>query len=155
MYDGYSEIAIQSLKSADKLDYQEARGLYDQVIKMHPEPAYAYAKRGYCHHKLKNYEKAICDFDIAIGKKPRAKNTIWQRAISKWNLGLLDDALIDLERYLEINPKDAEAYYWMGKIAEEMHNDSLSAKFFRSAVELKPDYSEAKKCLKELLERNK
>lgn len=103
-------------------------------------------------HLLDNNDEIL---NVLLADLDRAKNTIWQRAISKWNLGLLDDALIDLERYLEINPKDAEAYYWMGKIAEEMHNDSLSAKFFRSAVELKPDYSEAKKCLKELLDRNK
>ena len=65
MYDGYSENAIDKLRNADNLKFCDCIPLYDEVIRLFPEPPYAYAKRGYAKYKTGNFVEAINDFDEA------------------------------------------------------------------------------------------
>ncbi|MEM0515682.1 tetratricopeptide repeat protein [Pseudoalteromonas sp. YIC-827] len=153
MYAGYSDEAVLLLQKANELDYVDAVKLYDKVISSFPEPAYAYAKRGYAYHKLEAFEQAIDDFDVAIDKNPKAKNTIWQRGISKWDLGLLKEAIEDLEKYSKLKPDDPEAFYWMGEIAEEMDELELSSSYFESALRIDSGYEQAVESLNRVKER--
>lgn len=152
MYEGYSDEAVLLLQQANELDDVEAVKLYDKVISSFPEPAYAYAKRGYANHKLGAFELAIDDFNIAIDKNPKAKNTIWQRGISKRDLGLLKEAIEDLEKYSKLKPDDPEAFYWMGEIAEEMDELELSLAYFESALRLDSGYEQAVESLRRVKE---
>jgi tetratricopeptide (TPR) repeat protein len=142
-YEGYSENAVDLFRQASELDYTEAVKLYDEIINSFPGPAYAYAKRGYAYHKLETYEQAINDFNVAIHKNPKAKNTIWQRGISKWNLGLLKEAIEDLEQYSKLQPGEPEAFYWMGEIAEEMEELEFALECFNSALRIDAGYTRA------------
>ena len=151
--EGYSDEAVGLLNRANELDYADAVKLYDKVINGFPEPAYAYAKRGYAHHQLKAYEQAINDFNIAIQKKPTAKNTIWQRGISKWDFGMLEEAIEDLEQYSKLEPDDPEAFYWMGEIAEEMNELDLSLRCFESALNIDAGYTRAIESLDRVKEK--
>jgi len=150
MYEGYSEEAILKLKIADSDEYPEAKLKYDEIIKDFPDPAYAYAKRGYVFHKLGKFQEAIDDFDVAISKKPQAKNTIWQRGISKWRIGQLNEALVDLRIYANLKPDDSEVFFWMGTICTELGDVFQAEKNFESAISLNKNYSEAIEKLNEI-----
>lgn len=53
------------------------------------------------------------------------------------------EALVELNKALEIDPKNAEAYYWRGRTLVNLGKPDLGEEDFRIAVTLKPDYGEA------------
>ena len=58
--------------------------------------------------------------------------------------GNYDKARVELRNVLQIDPKTPDAYYVIGLIEEEQQNWQGAFASFRKAVELKPDYIEAK-----------
>ena len=58
--------------------------------------------------------------------------------------GNYDKAKVELKNVLQIDPKTPDAYYVIGLIEEEQQNWQGAFASYRKAVELKPDYIEAK-----------
>jgi len=54
-----------------------------------------------------------------------------------------NEALTELNKALEIDPKSAEAYYWRGRTLVNLGRLDQGENDFKAAVQLKPDYSEA------------
>ena len=76
-------------------------------------------------------------------RRPKAANTIWQRAIAKWKLNEYTPALNDFKLYLKIKPQDEEAYFWMGQICESMGNNSLAIDYYNQALLIDNTYEDA------------
>lgn len=55
-----------------------------------------------------------------------------------------DKALVELKNVLQIDPKQAEAYYLIGQVEEKKKNFGKAFGNYAKAVELKPDYLDAK-----------
>ena len=54
-----------------------------------------------------------------------------------------NEALTELNKALEIDPKSAEAYYWRGRTLVNLGRLDQGEDDFKTAVKLKPDYSDA------------
>ena len=53
------------------------------------------------------------------------------------------EALVELDKAIEIDPRSAEAYYWRGRTLVSLGRLDQGVDDFKRAVKLKPDYSEA------------
>ena len=60
----------QGLNFLQRDDYRRAENLFTQAVELNPENVFAYGVRGTLHYNLKNYDKAIADFDRAAQLDP-------------------------------------------------------------------------------------
>jgi len=56
---------------------------------------------------------------------------------------LTNEALILAQKAIYLSPTDPKGYYLLGRMYEELDDKSKAEKFYRRALELKPDYGEA------------
>ena len=73
----YAQKLDEAQKLAEAAQYAAAVKLYTEAISLKSDSAYVYFYRGYCYGELKQYERAIQDFEKAIALNPNftlAKN---------------------------------------------------------------------------------
>lgn len=100
-------------ETVNKAELEEAVELLTRRIKRKPFDQKALYSRGYCYNLLKEYEKAIIDFDKAITKKPSAKLYL-ARGKAHRSLSNYDLALNDLEYAGKLNPDNCLIDFEMG-----------------------------------------
>jgi len=71
----------------------------------------------------------------------------YQLAISYMQSGKLQDAFVELQKTIKINPEEKRAYYLLGLIYRRFDNKEKAEETLQRAVELDPDYSEAHNAL--------
>jgi tetratricopeptide (TPR) repeat protein len=85
----------------------------------------------------------LCAFAlIACGGAEDRKAVYMEKAKSSIETGDLDKARIELKNVLQIDPKDAEAYYQLGKVFEQQKEYRKAFGNYLKAEELNPDLLE-------------
>ncbi len=79
---------------------------------------------------------------IACGGAEERKSVYMEKAKASLEAGDLDKARIELKNVLQIDPKDAEAYYQLGKIFEQQGDYQKAFGNYQKAEELNPDLLE-------------
>jgi tetratricopeptide (TPR) repeat protein len=82
--------------------FSEAISVYDADSKK--ALASLYNSRGTVFGKMKDYNKAIADFDKALSNWPNFADAYSNRAFAKFNLGLYNQADADCNMALQIDP---------------------------------------------------
>lgn len=91
--------------------------------------------------------KAISFFDKCLTLDYSYLFAYREKAICLYDLGKYADALKVLELSLTIKKTNEEAYYWMGRCYEKMGLKNEAVKHYEMAVQMAPDYIEAKDAL--------
>lgn len=139
-------------------DYEGAIKEYDRIISMHLEIAEVYNHRGEARFKLEYYKCAIQDYNKAIELNPRLyisyKNRLIARLEMEDNEGAIEGAIEDSKlligiytqdtnmvkyytKLIELNPKDATAYYIRGFAKQNLLDHYGAIEDFNEAIELK------------------
>ncbi len=85
----------------------------------------------------------LCAFTlISCGGAEERKAVYMEKAKSSIESGNLDKARIELKNVLQIDPKDAEAYYQLGKVFEQQKEYRKAFGNYLKAEELNPDLLE-------------
>jgi tetratricopeptide (TPR) repeat protein len=103
----------------------------------------AYTNLGLAYNKLKKWDQAIHDFDMALKIMPDSAEAWGHRGLALAKQGKIDDAIVSLERALAIYPKSEHAHNNLG-IALRKRDPRKAVEHLRKAVELDPDFTEAK-----------
>ena len=104
--------------------------------------ATAHFRRGKGYSLLKQYSRAITDFDRAIQLEPAFAQAYSERADAYRNRGIYKLALQDYSTSIRLlNPELHLPYFGRGLTHEAMGNDRLAAADFRRAAELEPEFS--------------
>ena len=77
---------------------------------------------------------------IACGGAEERKAVYMEKAKSSIADGDFDKARIELKNVLQIDPKDAEAYYQLGRVFESLKNYQKAFANYSKAAELSPDH---------------
>ncbi len=102
--------------------------------------ATAHYRRGKGYSLLKQYSRAITDFDRAIQLEPAFAQAYSERGDAYRNRGIYKLALQDYSTSIRLlNPELHIPYFGRGLTHEAMGNERLAAADFRRASELKPD----------------
>jgi len=119
---------------------KEALEMADKAIDDNPaDPTYHYS-RGIIQSERGKYAKAIDDFDkaLSLGDKNEFRNFLY-RGVAKLNLQEFDAAHEDLNMAIEIDSKNASAYYSRGRVYYEQKEFENAIKDFETSLDFNPE----------------
>lgn len=97
-------------KSGDTLTMLSALEDFNRAISSDIEFFEAYLQRGIVYTWLKDYERAIIDFDYALNYRPKDTRVIVNRGTTKGRSGDYDGAIADFNLAISIDAESTEAY---------------------------------------------
>ncbi len=89
-------------------DPQNAIGSYSKALELNPSFYFAMANRGIAYNKIKEYEKALSDFNSAL-ESGDIEPAYSGRGETYYRLGNYDQAISDLKLAISLNPDDMRA----------------------------------------------
>jgi tetratricopeptide (TPR) repeat protein len=87
---------------AEQENFEQARQLFDQALRIDPALTLAFNARGYAYLRLRKYSSAIDDFSKAIRLNPNYANAYRNRSVAKRAMGDEEGARDDLHRATEL-----------------------------------------------------
>ena len=109
---------IASLQMAKK-DYDAAEGTYKKAIEINPSSAEAYNGLANLYNAQKKFDQAA-EASAQASKLGAAApggasaSTVFNQGVIAWNASRIDDAKKAFEEAVKLDPKLAEAHYWLG-----------------------------------------
>jgi tetratricopeptide (TPR) repeat protein len=125
-------------------DPKKAIEYLNEAIRLEPDYATeAYHNRGVAYADLKDYSRAIQDYDQALRLKPDFADAYTGRGIAYNKLGQHQRAIEDFDQALRLKPDDALAYHNRGDAYLDLKNYSRAIQDYSRAIRLKPDDASA------------
>lgn len=133
--------AIDKALALDKRgDFKGALKILNEAIKLYPDNQFVLVNRGNIYNdRLRDYEKAIADYNKTIELNPKFSWPYLNRAIAYGRLKRWEEAIVDYGRAIELDANYASAYNgraWsychIGKFEEALTDAN-------KALELKPN----------------
>src|SRR5262245_9649438 len=109
---------IASLQMAKK-DYDAAEGTYKKAIELNPNSAEPYNGLANLYNAQKKFDQAT-EASAQAAKLGAAApggasaSTVFNQGVIAWNASRIDDAKKAFEEAVKLDPKLAEAHYWLG-----------------------------------------
>lgn len=97
-----------SLYHKDK--WTEAIPIYSDVLSKHPNHVLALVLRGICYTRVKNYKKALEDFNAAVKQEPNNSRALQHRGYINYELGNYEQCVKDASKAILIDPRNRFAY---------------------------------------------
>ena len=120
-------------------DYKGAIDAYGQSVVLVPTNSYAHYRKGFAHYNLKENDKAISEFTLALtqGYKPIEIYRI--RYFVYLEQRDFDNALADIQKGLQLVPNDIELLNAVGEIhlARQSYGEALAA--YTKASQIAPN----------------
>ena len=108
----------------------------DEAIRLDPQDAGAYHKRGIAYHQLGQYKQAIQELDEAIRLDPQESEKYRDRAVVHRALGELQKAVEDFGEAIRLGPQNAKAHAGRALVYTLLGDDEGGQRDFDRAVEL-------------------
>jgi len=108
-------------------NYDAVIDVINEVLLQEPENSEAYAIRGLAYSQLNNLVRAIDDFTLAINLREWDWSYYVFRADSLISAGELNEALFDLDRSIELNPRYELAYRTRSALFQRLNQNDLAA----------------------------
>lgn len=126
-------------QATDNKNYKDAEVFFSKYLEKFSNDATAYYKRGYARFKLKEYKKAISDFNTVL-ENNQTSESFFYRGNCYYSLKDYKNALIDYTKALEQEPDNYDIYYNRGYANFRLKNYADAVSDWTKAVELNPDY---------------
>ena len=137
------EIFFLAVKNHQKNNFQVAKKLYKQALKIDPNNTDAYNNLGLIFSTLGEFQKALDCYEKAIKIKPKSVST-------HNNLGLLYEkfkdhrkAVICYQQSIQIEPRYALAYFNLGNVYKILGKFKEAKNSYKKAIEIEPNYAAA------------
>ncbi len=126
---------------------------FSVAILMNPDFVSFY-QRGKASLKIKEFRRALQDFDIALRLKEDFYEANLYRGINLYYLEMYDAALQDLEIATTWLPHSADAHYYKGLSKIALNNNSAGIEDLDRVLQLDPGYTQAAQAREEVLASN-
>jgi tetratricopeptide (TPR) repeat protein/V8-like Glu-specific endopeptidase len=139
------DFLIAATEKWGKKDFQGALVDIDQAIRLNPNSASSYSRRGAIKLALKRVPEALADYNRAIGLNPRFAMAYNNRGLLKVDhLNDAPGALADYDLAILLNPQFAFAHNNRGLLKENSLNDAQGALAdYNRAITLNSQYAAA------------
>lgn len=127
--------------------FTEALGLLQRGLETNPQNGFAYSQQAKIYFSMHELEQARQAITEALAIQPYQPDFLYVLGIIEESAGNFDVALDALGKVTQINPKESDAYFEIGKICTKRGENAKALAAFRTAVELAPDDPDYKKAL--------
>lgn len=119
-------------------NYREAAELYGKSVMLVPNNNYAHYRKGFAHFSLKENDKAINEFTLALNQGYKPLDIYRIRYYIYFEQGNYDAALADIQKGLQLAPNDVTFLTAVGEInyARKSYPQALAA--FQKASQVSP-----------------
>lgn len=125
----------------------EAMVHYDEAVRLDPSSAIAHVNAGNIFLKRNDRARASAEFQLALKLDP-------ENVYAHYNLGQcylaadkLPEALVHFIAVQRRGPDNAALCLLIGKVNERLGHPTEAVRFYKQALRIRPDYSEAKESL--------
>lgn len=121
--------------------YERSLEYVRKQIAVNPADAHSYSRMGCVLDRLQRFDEAIAAYTKSLELLPDCTSTLWGRSLSYAACGQLKLALLDCERWIQLDSNAAEAYEQRAEIYCRLDrlDDALSD--YDHALALRPDNS--------------
>ncbi|MBI4663289.1 MAG: tetratricopeptide repeat protein [Verrucomicrobia bacterium] len=106
----------QARSAFDNGNREEAVALAQKAIEQDPKNPQGYALRGRMHDAMRQYEKAILDYDTVLKLNRQEKQIYQLRGSAHFKLGHIQQSIADFDRFIQLDPSQAP-HHWQRGIA--------------------------------------
>ena len=110
-----------------------------EVLKLDPDSALTFVRRGHCWYMLGDDEKAIADFTRAIELEPKYEQAYLGRGDALFSSGQYDHAIADYDTVVKANPKAEGAHYMLGRCSYAKGEYDQAVADYDAALALHPN----------------
>lgn len=130
------------LSAAQATTWQSSISLYQNVLARHPNAMAARNNLGLEYLAMGRYDDAIREFDqaAAIRKNPLTQANRAAALVAK---GSLDEALVEYQKALDVDPALPDALYGIGNIYQKRGELQKAAEQYRRTLAADPSYANA------------
>ena len=155
--DELRKVYEQAAKDLEQEAYEYALEGYQQSIRNSYMPAQSYRGCGIALLEMGDYEKAIENFDSALGcediNDSLKRDILAYRATARLKQKQYDLAMVDCQDLADLGGMNKETYYLSGKVALFMDSYDEAAGYFEKAYADAPSYETAIHIYEAYLER--
>ncbi len=94
--------------------FDEALHILDDILTLEPTRDDAYFRRGIIHYRKEEYPKSVKDFRRCLELNPANKKALRCVALGLYASGKGREAIIEIDRLIEIDPADHTSHYLKG-----------------------------------------
>jgi len=118
--------------------------LFTDVINKYPSLPFAYNNRGYLYYRfLKDYDKALADFDKCTQIDSTFDKAYSNRAVLLYNTDRQEEALIDFDKCLKLKPDNTDALIGRANTLSYLKYFDKALPDYNNYLKLKPDDEKA------------
>ena len=117
-------------------EYDEAIGLFNEVIASNNNNAKAYYYRGLCHKEKGTPELAIADYNTAMIHGMHTYELFFSKGNLEYELKRYTEAVSDLTQAIGLNPENPNAYILRGLVYQILGEDDNACHDFKKACQI-------------------
>ncbi len=117
----------------------EAQELLQEALEKNPDNGFAYSQQAKIYFSLGQDSQARAAIQKAIQLQPYQPDFLYVRGVIEEKDGNLDAAMAALRSVTLVNPREADAYFEIGKIWLLKKDRAQALSAFKKAAELEPD----------------
>jgi tetratricopeptide (TPR) repeat protein len=140
----------QANELAMRNNFTEAMESLRQALEKNPQNAFAYSQQAKIYFSMKEAGKAREALAKARQIQPYQPDFLFVQGVIEAADGNLDAAQRSFEDVTSVNPKEADAYFEIGKICVRRNDRKCALDAFRKAAELSPDDPDYRQAVQEL-----
>ena len=127
-----------ALKAALNGDLKLAEAIFAKQTRNDPNDASSWSNLGNIHLQLEQYEEAARNFSAAHELAPSAPVPLLNRCIALQRLNRLDEAVVDCEAAVTLDPEEFAAWHNLGDAFRMQNKHKESAEAYGAAAVLAP-----------------
>jgi Flp pilus assembly protein TadD len=122
----------------------EAMLHYTEAIRLDPSSAVAHVNAGNIFLKRNDHAQAMAEFQLALKVEPDNPYAHYNLGQCYLAAGKLPEALVHLVAAQRQSPDNATLCFLLGKVNERIGRPMEAIRFYKEAIRIRPDYSEAR-----------
>ena len=120
-------------------NYQDAEISYTCAISLLEENTVAFSTRASLYAEMEEYQKAIDDYSVIIGRNPENEDALYERALCRFMNNDTVGARFDLETIDKFNPKSAKSRLGMAMVYKAMGENAMAVELYDALIKVNPN----------------
>lgn len=120
-------------------NYQDAEISYTCAISLLEENTVAFSTRASLYAEMEEYQKAIDDYSVIIGRNPENEDALYERALCRLMNNDTVGARFDLETIDKFNPKSAKSRLGMAMVYKAMGENAMAVELYDALIKANPN----------------